>query len=84
MDIKQIPCTQMSDQEERVLHMNEKFERFNVIITLKNVLFTTIYGSRILKLQNTAFIKPLMSSMLVFTFILTHLSVAGMLSAPIF
>ena len=36
MNIILIPRTQMSDQEERILHMNEKFERLNVTITLKN------------------------------------------------
>ena len=35
MNIILIPQIQMFDQEEKTLHMNEKFERLNMILTLK-------------------------------------------------
>ena len=35
MNIIPIPQIQMSDQEEKSLHINEEFKRLNVIITLK-------------------------------------------------
>jgi len=41
-----------------------------IVLTLKNAIFTPLYGARILKLPETAFMKPLVSSFLVIAFIL--------------
>ena len=41
-----------------------------IILSLKNAVFTSLYGARILDLQKTTFLRPLMSSFLIFVFIL--------------
>jgi membrane protein EpsK len=41
-----------------------------IVLTLKNAVFTPLYGARILKLPVFVFIKPLVSSFLVIVFIL--------------
>jgi membrane protein EpsK len=41
-----------------------------IVLTLKNAVFTPIYGARIAKLPGTAFVKPLTNSFLVMAFIL--------------
>jgi membrane protein EpsK len=41
-----------------------------IVLTLKNAIFTPLYGARILKLPETAFMKPLVSSFLVIAFVL--------------
>ena len=41
-----------------------------IVLSLKNVAFTSVYGAKILGLRKTTFLKPLMGSLLIFIFIL--------------